>query len=140
MNANEVAPRIAELTALIEEKEADLSHKVNRRREHLRQAAVLCTAEDRNPPVDRGDQQPENRTVGPAGTEPAGNVIAGRRIFLDDAELSGLLREERKYNEGLRKRRAAAETHHEPLDVIAHYDHLIYKSDARLLILYEKNR
>lgn len=33
MNANEVAPRIAELTALIEEKEADLSHKVNRRRE-----------------------------------------------------------------------------------------------------------
>ena len=67
-------------------------------------------------------------------------MIAGRRIFLDDAELNGLLREERKYNEGLRKRRAAAETHHEPLDVIAHYDHLIYKSDARLLILYEKNR
>ena len=33
MNANEVAPRIAELTALIEEKEADLAHKVNRRRE-----------------------------------------------------------------------------------------------------------
>ena len=67
-------------------------------------------------------------------------MTAGKRIFLDDAELSGLLREERKYNEGLRKRRAAAETHHEPLDVIAHYDHLIYKSDARLLILYEKNR
>lgn len=30
MNANEVAPRIAELTALIEEKEADLAHKMNR--------------------------------------------------------------------------------------------------------------
>lgn len=29
MNANEVALRIAELTTLIEEKEADLAHKVN---------------------------------------------------------------------------------------------------------------
>ena len=67
-------------------------------------------------------------------------MMSQRRIFLDDAELSGLLREERKYNEGLRTRRAAAISHHEPLDVIAHYDQLIYKSDARLLILYEKNR
>ena len=33
MNASEVAPRIAELAALIEEKEADLARKVNRRRE-----------------------------------------------------------------------------------------------------------
>lgn len=33
MNANEVAPRIAELTVLIEEKETDLAHKVNRRKE-----------------------------------------------------------------------------------------------------------
>lgn len=33
MNANEVAPRIAELTAQIAEKEADLARKVNRRRE-----------------------------------------------------------------------------------------------------------
>ena len=30
MNANEVALRIAELTTLIEEKDADLSHQVNR--------------------------------------------------------------------------------------------------------------
>ena len=67
-------------------------------------------------------------------------MTAGKRIFLDDAELSGLLMEERKFNEELRKRRAAAQTHYEPLDVIAHYDQLIYQSDARLLILYEKNR
>ena len=67
-------------------------------------------------------------------------MTAGKRICLDDAELSGLLREERKFNEELRKRRAAAQTHYEPLDVIAHYDQLIYQSDARLLILYEKNR
>lgn len=67
-------------------------------------------------------------------------MIPRKRIFLDDAELSRLLKEERKYNEELRARRAAAETHYEPLDVIAHYDHLIYQSDARLLILYEKNR
>lgn len=67
-------------------------------------------------------------------------MTARKRTFLDDAELSRLLKEERKYNEGLRTRRAAAQTHNEPLDVIAHYDHLIYKSDARLLILYEKNR
>lgn len=32
MNANEVAPRIAELTALIEEKENDLAYKANRMR------------------------------------------------------------------------------------------------------------
>ena len=64
----------------------------------------------------------------------------GKRIFLDDAELSGLLAEERKFNEGLRERRAAALHHHEPLDVIATYDHMIYKSDARLMTLYEKNR
>lgn len=35
-------------------------------------------------------------------------MTAGKRIFLDDAELSGLLMEERKFNEELRKRRAAA--------------------------------
>ena len=33
MNAFEVAPQIEKLTALIEEKEADLAHKVNRCRE-----------------------------------------------------------------------------------------------------------
>lgn len=67
-------------------------------------------------------------------------MVRPHRVFLDDEALSGLLKEERKYNDGLRKRRAAAIAHHEPLDVIAFYDHQIYTSDARLMTLYEKNR
>ena len=47
MNANEVAPRIAELTALIEEKEADLAHKVNRRMELKAKATANTAAKQR---------------------------------------------------------------------------------------------
>ena len=67
-------------------------------------------------------------------------MIHGKRIFLDDAELHSLIKEERKFNERLRNRRAAAVQYHEPVDVVATYDHMIFQSDARLLTLYEKNR
>lgn len=47
MNANEVALRIAELTTLIEEKEADLAHKVNRRMELKAKATANTAAKQR---------------------------------------------------------------------------------------------
>jgi len=47
MNANEVAPRIAELTALIDEKEADLARKVNRRRELAAKKTANISAKQR---------------------------------------------------------------------------------------------
>lgn len=47
MTAFEVAPRIAELTAQITEKEADLAHKVNRRLELSAKATANTAAKQR---------------------------------------------------------------------------------------------
>ena len=63
-----------------------------------------------------------------------------RRFHLSDAEVLDFIRSERNYNKPLRRRRADSIQSGESKDIIAHYDHLIYGSDRRLISLYAKNR
>lgn len=60
--------------------------------------------------------------------------------YLTDEVLHDLIKEERRYNEHLRKRRAAAAEKYGRYDEIAFYDKQIYDSDRRLITMYEKNR
>ena len=62
------------------------------------------------------------------------------RVYLTDEVLHDLIKEERRCNEHLRKRRAAAAGTYGRYDEIAFYDKQIYESDRRLMVLYEKNR
>lgn len=58
-----------------------------------------------------------------------------RKPRLDDSDIIHMEETERKYNCELRRRRSAAIAHYEPLDIIAHYDALIEKSDNVILAL-----
>ena len=64
----------------------------------------------------------------------------GKRIWITDELMHELIREERKYNECLRERRAATIGSRNKQFMISIYDQQISESDKRMLILYEKNR
>lgn len=59
---------------------------------------------------------------------------------LSDSEVSDCIREERRYNQYLRKRRAESIERNEHRSMIVQYDQMIFASDRRLVALYAKNR
>lgn len=63
-----------------------------------------------------------------------------KRFRMSDADVSDCIREERRFNEYLRKRRSERIGRGEAYGEIAEYDRLIFASDRRLIALYAKNR